>query len=81
VALGADYVTAGKIYSGSGGNASSVSWSPTARTLTVTLGSGTAGEQTGVAASTPSYTADTGIEDLVGNAIASGPYAGSSSRF
>jgi len=81
VALSADYVTANKSYSGSGGNSSSVSWDPTARTITIALGSGTSGENTSVAASTPSYTASTSIQDLVGNAIAAGPYSGSSTRF
>jgi hypothetical protein len=58
-----------------------LSWDPTAKTLTITLRSGTEGSQTGVAASTPSYTADTNLEDLVGNALGAGPYYGSSSRF
>jgi hypothetical protein len=81
VALGADYVTANKSYNGSGGNSSSIGWDPAARTMTITLGSGTSGENTNVPASTPSYTASTSIQDLVGNAIAAGPYSGSSTRF
>jgi hypothetical protein len=81
IALGADYVTANKSYSGTGGNASMVSWNPTTRELKITLGSGTAGEQTNVAASVPTYAADTAIKDLAGNTIPSGPFTGSSSRF
>src|SRR5207237_5108247 len=56
VALGADYVTANKSYGGSGGNTSNIAWDPTTQQITIALGSGTAGEKTGVAASTPSYT-------------------------
>ena len=36
---------------------------------------------TGVAAAVPSYTADTALTDLSGNAIGAGPYAGTSSRW
>jgi hypothetical protein len=58
-----------------------VTWDPSSQTITITLGSGTAGEKTAVAASTPSFTPDAALRDLAGNAIASGPFTGSSSAF
>jgi len=83
IALGADYVSSNHTYNGSGGNSSSISWDPGAQTITIGLGSssGSTGENTNVPASTPSYTASTSIQDLVGNAIAAGPYSGTSTRF
>ena len=81
VALNADYVSATTSFSGSGANNVSVlTWDPVAKTLTITFGTGT-GSATGVAASTPAYTADTGLVDLAGNAIGAGPFTGTSSRF
>jgi hypothetical protein len=80
VALNANYVNADTSFSGNGSNASSVTWDPSAKTLTIQFGNGI-GSATGVAASIPSYTANTGLQDLAGNAIGAGPYSGTSSRF
>jgi hypothetical protein len=83
VALGGDYVTTTRTYSGNGSNASAVAWNLAARTLTITLGSPSgAGNPTVQATGTPSYTANTALKDRAGNAIGAGPYAGSpASRF
>ncbi len=80
VALNADYVGATTTFNGNGSGQSIVAWNQAAKTMTITLGSGT-GSATGVAASIPSYTADTGLTDVTGNAIGAGPYPGTSSRF
>jgi hypothetical protein len=80
VATNANYVTSTVNFSGSGSNASSVGWNPTTKQLTITFGSGN-GQNTGVAASTPSYTPDATLKDLAGNAVAPGPFTGTSSRF
>lgn len=80
VALGGDYVSASKTFSGNGSNASELTWDPAANTLTIELGSpvgGSGGINTGIVAGTPNYTADTGLKDRAGNAISAGPYAGS----
>ncbi len=70
----ADYVPAGTTtYSGTGTTASRLTWDPTARTLTLTFGTRTGNRNTGVAASTPEYTPDPLIADLLGNTIAAGP--------
>jgi hypothetical protein len=64
VALGANYVAGNTTFSGNGINQGVLTWSPTARTLTITLGNGS-GSQSNVAASTPVYTPSALLEDLV----------------
>jgi hypothetical protein len=82
VALGGDYVTTTRTYSGNGSNASAVDWNLAAKTLTITLGTPSgAGNPTAQAAAAPSYTANTGLKDRAGNTIGAGPYTGTSSRF
>jgi hypothetical protein len=81
IALNADYVTTTRTFSGNGSNASELRWNVTARTLTVELGNPSGAVNSGVAASVPSYTADTAIKDRSGNSIGAGPYLGTSSRF
>jgi len=82
VALNADYVSSTSTFSGSGTNASAVSWNPATKALTITLGSASNGSQnTGIVSSTPSYTPDVAVKDLAGNAIGAGPYPGTLSFF
>jgi hypothetical protein len=63
VALGANYVASNTTFSGNGANQGELVWSPTARTLTITLGGGN-GSQTNVPLSTPVYTPSALLEDL-----------------
>ncbi|WP_347108901.1 Ig-like domain-containing protein [Paenarthrobacter sp. S56] len=84
IALGADYTSSALSFSGPGsGNASSLVWNPTAKTLTITLGAGTAGDKTIPAnpAVFPSYTPAGGITDPAGNALATTAVTGTSARF
>jgi hypothetical protein len=81
VTLGADYVAATTTFSGNGSNASVLTWDPVARTFTIKLGNASGSTSTGVAAATPTYTANTALTDLAGNAIGAGPYTGTNSRF
>jgi hypothetical protein len=84
IALGGDYVSATRTFSGTGSNGrSELSWNASAKTLTIELGSpSSGGVNAGVAAGTPSYTASTALKDRAGNAIGAGPYSGSpASRF
>ena len=82
VALSANYVSSTATFSGSGSNASSVTWDPTARTLRIVFGALASGSTNlTVLASTPSYTPDAVLKDTAGNAIGSGPYSGSLSSF
>ena len=81
VALGGDYVSATRTFSGNGGNRSELAWNVTARTLTIRVGSASGAVNSGILAGTPSYTADTALKDRAGNAIGAGPFTGSSSRF
>jgi hypothetical protein len=63
IGLAANYVGSTTTFSGSSSNASVLTWNPSAKTLTITLGAGN-GSQTGVAASTPTYTASSSLRDL-----------------
>ena len=56
VNLAQDYVSADVTFTGNNNNQSTLVWSPTACTLTITLGSGN-GQRTNVPASAPIYTA------------------------
>lgn len=73
VALAGTYYGSGTLsYGGNGSNASSLSWSASARTLTITLGArGAAGTAHTVIqpAATPSFTPDAGITDAAGNPL------------
>ena len=83
VALGGNYTSSAISFSGNGGNASSLSWNPTARTLTITLGSGTAGSNTVSTSPTPvpSYTPASGITDIASNPLSTNTVTGATSRF
>ncbi|MET4622951.1 hypothetical protein ABIE18_004431 [Arthrobacter sp. 2762] len=83
VALGGNYTASALSFSGNGGNASSLSWNPTARTLTITLGSGTAGANTVSTspAPIPSYTPASGITDMASNPLSTSTVSGATSRF
>ena len=64
-----------------GGTQGRLTWSPTARTLTIRLATGN-GSQQGVAASIPVYTPDTALKDLAGNTMAATAFsAPTTSRF
>jgi hypothetical protein len=84
ISLGGDYVTATSTFSGSGGNASAISWVASTRVLTISLGSQATGtlNNTAQSAGTPTYTPSTSITDTFGNAMAGTPFpAPSTSRF
>ncbi|MGO4589468.1 hypothetical protein [Paenarthrobacter sp. 2TAF44] len=83
VALGGNYTDSALTFSGNGGNASSLSWNPTARTLTITLGGGTAGSNTVSTSPTPipSYTPASGITDIASNPLSTNTVQGATSRF
>lgn len=83
VALGGNYTGSALSFSGNGGNASSLSWNPTARTLTITLGSGTAGANTVSTspAPVPSYTPASGLTDMASNPLSTNTVPGATSRF
>jgi Bacterial Ig-like domain (group 3) len=83
VALGQNYVTSNTTFSGNNANASVLTWNPTARTLTITLGTGD-GSQSNVPASIPVYTPNALLDDLAtpGNSIVTTPFsAPATSRF
>lgn len=75
IALG-DYVSATTTFSGTNGRVSLT----TAGVLKVRLGTGS-GSATNVMAATPVYTPADGLTDLAGNALATTPFTGTSSRF
>ncbi|WP_308169471.1 hypothetical protein [Paenarthrobacter aromaticivorans] len=83
VALGGNYTGSALSFSGNGGNASSLSWNPTARTLTIILGSGTAGGNTVSTSPTPipSYTPASGLTDIASNPLSTTTVQGTTSRF
>jgi hypothetical protein len=61
------YVTANQGFSGNGSNKSTVTWTASSRTLTITLGAGTASSP--IASSTATYTPDAAITSSAGVAI------------
>jgi len=81
VNLAQDYVSADVTFTGNNGNQSLLVWSPTAFTLTITLGAGN-GQRSNVPASAPIYTPDAALRDLAGNTMAATPFtAPGTSRF
>ncbi|XAS72103.1 hypothetical protein VUN82_24030 [Micrococcaceae bacterium Sec5.1] len=84
VALGGNYTDSALSFSGNGNNASSLSWNPAARTLTITLGGGTAGGNTVSTSPTPvpSYTPASGITDIASNPLSTNQFTSpTASRF
>lgn len=82
VALGGNYVSTTRTFSGSGSNRSSITWSPTTRTLSVTLGDASGSVSSGVAAGTPAWTPSSSLTDIAGNAMATTPLTSTTtSRF
>ena len=84
VALGADYTSTALTLNGNGnGNVSSLTWNPTAKTLTITLGAGGVGDNvipTDPAVS-PTYTPAADLTDIAGNKLATTPVPGGTTRF
>jgi Chitobiase/beta-hexosaminidase C-terminal domain len=79
VKLGGDYVAPTRTFSGSGG---SLVWSPTAHTLTITLGTASGLTNLLVSAGTPTYTPDAALRDIAGNGIVTTAFSPSgTSRF
>jgi hypothetical protein len=70
--VGTSYATGTVTYKGPGVSASALTWDPTAKTLTVTLGAlATGSPATGtVQPAFPSYTPEDGIKDIAGNPLA-----------
>ena len=82
VALGADYTSVPLTFMGNNTNASSLQWNHDQRTLTITLGAGTAGAATITSTTvSPSYTPAAGVTDAAGNALPTTQTAGLASRF
>jgi hypothetical protein len=87
VATGINYVSATTTFAGSGssgtGANSTIAWNPNTRTLTITLGLQQTGTvRTGVGNKKHSYTADSALTDLAGNAISTTTFtSGSASGF
>jgi hypothetical protein len=80
VKLGGNYVTTTDTYSGT----SQLTWDPTARTLTVKLGtvSNVLAVSFGIAAGTPIYTPSSSLKDIAGNAMSATAFsAPGTSRF
>jgi hypothetical protein len=69
VNLAEDYVDENELFLGNNANQSTLVWSPTARTLTITLGSGN-GSERNVPVSAPIYTPNAALRDLAGNTMA-----------
>jgi hypothetical protein len=84
VALGGNYVTADRTF-GSFLGGSQIVWNPTAKTLTITLGSlgfVFGGINSNVTAGTPVYTPNSALQDFAGNSIVTTPFsAPGTSRF
>jgi hypothetical protein len=86
VVLGGQYLNTGvtATFKGNGSNASMITWTPGAKTLTIQLGNPVASPtlRTSVAVGTASYSATSGLSDLAGNALSTSPVnAASASRF
>ncbi len=76
-----NWVTATRTFSGSGKNHSSLSYTASTFTLSVSLGSSSGATATGVAAQTVAYTPNPAVTDPFGNAVTPGPYAFAGRRF
>ncbi|WP_018774086.1 hypothetical protein [Arthrobacter sp. 131MFCol6.1] len=88
VALGGLYYGSGTLsYGGIGANASTLSWSASTQTLTVTLGglvTGGSPNNPNQGPATPSFTPDSGIKDSAGNSLSTATFtspSNSPSRF
>ncbi|MET4903208.1 hypothetical protein PV760_21225 [Paenarthrobacter sp. CC6] len=84
VALGADYTSTALTLNGNGnGNVSSLAWNPTAKTLTITLGTGGTGDKTIPTdpAVFPTYNPAAGLTDIAGNKLDTAPVSGGAARF
>ena len=82
ISLGGDYVAATRTFTGTGGSSTDLIWDVSSRTLTIELGTASGSVNSGIAAGTPSYFADTTLKDRAGSTIGAGPYTGSpASRF
>ncbi|MDI2037317.1 hypothetical protein [Paenarthrobacter nitroguajacolicus] len=84
VALGADYTSTALTLNGNGnGNVSSLAWNPTAKTLTITLGTGGTGDKTVPTdpAVFPTYNPAAGLTDIAGNKLDTAPVSGGAARF
>lgn len=82
VSLGGDYTSTALSFAGNNANGSSLTWNPTAKTLTITLGAGTSGGSTLTSTTIfPTYTPVTGLTDIAGNPLATTAVAGTASRF
>jgi hypothetical protein len=68
------WVSSTRTFKGSGSNKSTIAWSSSNLTLTITLGSGTSGNSF-VGAKPMVYTPDPDIADAVGNPIAVSSYS------
>jgi hypothetical protein len=76
ISLGGNYVgTTPAVFTGSGGNASTLTWDGTAKTLTIKLGTLSSGASaTLVSVGTPSYTPSGNLTDLAGNPLGTATY-------
>ncbi|WP_224165773.1 hypothetical protein [Arthrobacter sp. StoSoilA2] len=85
ISLGGDYNTntsTALTFAGNNTSGSSLTWNPTANTLTITLGAGTSGGSTLTSTTIfPTYTPVTGLTDVAGNPLGTGPFQGAPSRF
>jgi Chitobiase/beta-hexosaminidase C-terminal domain len=82
IALGGDYVSATRTFSGSGSSRSQLQWAPGTRTVKITLGAASGSVSIGVAAGTPTYTPSSSLTDPAGNAINTSAFSPSgTSRF
>ncbi|WP_416417654.1 hypothetical protein [Paenarthrobacter aromaticivorans] len=83
--LGGDYNTnssAALTFAGNNTSGSSLTWNPTANTLTITLGAGASGGSTLTSTTIfPTYTPVTGLTDVAGNPLSTNPVPGVASRF
>lgn len=75
LALGGDYVSATRTFSGNGANSTRFSWSASAMTLTIQLGTASGSVETGVPLGTPTWTPSSSITDVAGNAMAATPFS------
>jgi hypothetical protein len=82
LSLGGDYVAANTPFAGNGSGQSVIQWDPVAKTLVLTLGSGT-GSKTSVPAGIPTYTPSASVTDRASpaNSMAATGFSGTSSRY
>jgi prepilin-type N-terminal cleavage/methylation domain-containing protein len=75
-----NWVSSTRSYSGTGGNASTITYNATTFALTIKLGTGTAGNNN-TPAQTIVYTPGVGVTDTFGNTLASTTYSATNQRF